>query len=125
MRSISIQEFEQDPAACIAEAEAGQRLVLLRGGKAVVEITPGSGLINESDQTQLWHSEEERLAAGAELMDILRVGCNLGGPTITTRDELYVRDSKPEATRNQLLALMDQGFDLGGKPSTYEERHSF
>ena len=53
MRSISIQEFEQDPAACIAEAEAGQRLVLLRGGKAVVEITPGSGLISESDQTQL------------------------------------------------------------------------
>ena len=26
MRSISIQEFEKDPKACIAEAEAGQRL---------------------------------------------------------------------------------------------------
>jgi prevent-host-death family protein len=32
-------------------------------------------------------------------------------------------DLKREAERKKLLALMDAGFDLGGKPSTYEERH--
>lgn len=28
-----------------------------------------------------------------------------------------------EAARKELLAIMDAGLDLGGKPFTYEERH--
>ena len=32
-------------------------------------------------------------------------------------------DPKREAARKKLLAIMDQGLDLGGKPFTYEERH--
>jgi antitoxin (DNA-binding transcriptional repressor) of toxin-antitoxin stability system len=92
MRSISIQEFEKDPKACIAEAEAGQRLILVRGGKAVVEIAPGSHEAVEPESPQLWTTEEERLAAGAELMTMLRKGFNLGGLKITNRDELYDRD---------------------------------
>lgn len=32
-------------------------------------------------------------------------------------------DVKREAARKRLLALMDAGLDLGGKPFTYEERH--
>ena len=32
-------------------------------------------------------------------------------------------DAKREAARKKLLAIMDQGLDLGGKPFTYEERH--
>jgi antitoxin (DNA-binding transcriptional repressor) of toxin-antitoxin stability system len=92
MRSISIQEFEKDPKACIAEAEAGQRLILVRGGRAVVEINPGTGSTIEPETPQLWKTEEERLAAGAELMKIMRKGFNLGGLKVTDRDELYDRD---------------------------------
>jgi antitoxin (DNA-binding transcriptional repressor) of toxin-antitoxin stability system len=92
MRSISIQEFEKDPKACIAEAEAGQRLILVRGGKAVVEIAPGSQAALEPESAQLWKTEDERLAEGKELMKILRKGFDLGGLKITNRDELYDRD---------------------------------
>jgi antitoxin (DNA-binding transcriptional repressor) of toxin-antitoxin stability system len=92
MRSISIQEFEQDPKAYIAEAEAGQRLVLLRGGKAVLEITPRTDPAIQPESAQTWKTEQERLAAGEELMKILRKGFNLGGLKITNRDELYDRD---------------------------------
>ncbi len=79
MRSISIQEFEKDPKPCIAEAEAGQRLILLRGGKPVAEIVPFTS---------------------------------------------SKPDTKHKAARKQLLTIMDRGLDLGGKPSTYEERHA-
>jgi antitoxin (DNA-binding transcriptional repressor) of toxin-antitoxin stability system len=79
MRSISIQEFEKDPKACIAKAEAGQRLILVRSGKPVAEIVPYTG---------------------------------------------SKPDAKCEAARKQLLSIMDQGLDLGGKSSTYKERHA-
>ena len=89
MRSVSIEEFERDTEGCIAEAEAGQRLVLMRGGKAVAEIGPAP----EVEETQqLWKTEEERLAAGAELLALLRKGYDLGGFKIENRDELYERD---------------------------------
>jgi len=91
MRQISIQEFEQDPKACLAEVEAGHGLTLLRGGRPVVEISPAfdtEGLLSG----QVWKSEEERLAAGAELMSMLRKGFDLGGSRIENRDELYDRD---------------------------------
>ena len=32
-------------------------------------------------------------------------------------------DAKREAARKELLAIMDEGLDLGGVPFTYEERH--
>lgn len=88
MRQISIQEFERDPKACIAEVEAGHALTLLRAGKPIVEISPApqtNGLLDG----QLWKTEEERMAAGAELMQILRKGSDLGGLRIENRDELY------------------------------------
>ena len=89
MRSVSVEEFEQDTQACIAEAEAGQRLVLMRGGKAVAEIGPAP----EIEETgQLWKTEEERLAAGASLLARLKKGYDLGGFKIENRDELYDRD---------------------------------
>jgi antitoxin (DNA-binding transcriptional repressor) of toxin-antitoxin stability system len=87
MRSISIQEFEKDPKACIAEAEAGQRLILLRGGKPVAEIVPAS----ETDSTRE-AKEQKRLAAVRRLTEIMDKGVDLGGLRITSRDELYERD---------------------------------
>jgi prevent-host-death family protein len=87
MRSISIQEFEKDPKACIAEAEAGQRLILVRGGKPVAELVPAS----ETQATQE-AKEQKRLAAVRRLTEIMDKGVNLGGLKITNRDELYERD---------------------------------
>ncbi len=89
MRSVSIEEFERDTEGCIAEAEAGQRLILMRGGKAVAEIGPAP----EVEETkQLWTSEEERRAAAAKFLAILDKGYDLGGFKIENRDELYDRD---------------------------------
>lgn len=79
MRHVSLREANQKFSSCIAEVEAGERLVLLRRGIPVAEIVP-----YVSSKVQ----------------------------------------SKREAARKQLLAIMDQGLDLGGKPSTYEERHA-
>ena len=78
MRHVSLREANQNFSSCIAEVEAGERLVLLRRGKPVAEIVPYTG----------------------------------------SRP-----DPKREAVRKQLLALMDEGLDLGGKRFTYEERH--
>ena len=77
MRQVSLREANQNFSSCVAEVEAGERLVLLRRGKPVAEIVP---YVAKSDR-------------------------------------------KREAARKHLPALMDQGLDLGGKPSTYEERH--
>ncbi len=89
MRQVSMQEFEQDPQSCIAEAEAGQRLVLVRDGKPVVQIVPAAA---SADTPQLWKSEEERKAAGKEFFAMLEKGFNMGGFKIPNRDELYDRD---------------------------------
>ena len=78
MREVPLREANQNFSACIAEVEAGERLVLTRRGEPVAEIVPYSG---------------KKL------------------------------DPKREAARKRLLALMDAGLDLGGKPFTYEERH--
>ncbi len=78
MREVPSREANQNFSACIAEVEAGERLVLTRRGEPIAEIVPYSG---------------EKL------------------------------DPKREAARKRLLALMDAGLDLGGKPFTYEERH--
>jgi hypothetical protein len=39
-----------------------------------------------------WIAEAERVAAGKELIKILRKGFDLGGLKIINRDELYDRD---------------------------------
>lgn len=79
MRNVSIQELEADTDSLISEVEAGQRLTLIRGGKAVADIVP---------HTQTAATEESRAAAFREM-----------------------------------LAVMNSGLDLGGKPFSYEERH--
>ncbi len=83
MRSISIQEFEKDPKACIAEAEAGQRLILLRGGKPVAEIAPPP----QATET----SSVERRAALDRLSVIMDKGYDMG-LIWNGRDELYDPD---------------------------------
>jgi prevent-host-death family protein len=78
MRQVSLREANQNFSSCIAEVEAGERLVLMRRGKPVAEIVPYTG---------------------------------------------SKPDLQKEAARKKLLALMDAGLDLGGRPSAYEERH--
>jgi antitoxin (DNA-binding transcriptional repressor) of toxin-antitoxin stability system len=79
MREVTLREANQFFSSCIAEVEAGERLVLLRRGKPVAEIIPYTGKKN---------------------------------------------DPTKDAARKKLLALMDGGLDLGGKPFSYEERHA-
>jgi len=83
MRSISIQEFEQNPKAYIAEAEAGQRLVLINRGKPVAEISP----ISETNEP----TPAERMAALDRLSAIMDKGYDMG-LIWNGRDELYDRD---------------------------------
>ena len=91
MRNISVQEFELHPADYVAQVEAGARLTLLRGGKAVAEVLPASSTPAETEYPKQWASEEERLAAVEDLMQILRRGWDLGCLKITDRDALYDR----------------------------------
>lgn len=78
MREVTLREANQSFSSCIAEVEAGERLVLLRRGRPVAEIIPYTGKKN---------------------------------------------DPARDAARKKLLALMEEGLDLGGQPLTYEERH--
>lgn len=112
MRNVSIQELEADAAGLISEVEAGQRLTLIRGGKAVAEIVPHSDAL-AADQTRA--ADFQEMVAGGEpttyeqrqrtaeegmthdqaveqLMTTLEKGFDLGGFKITNRDELYERD---------------------------------
>jgi antitoxin (DNA-binding transcriptional repressor) of toxin-antitoxin stability system len=86
MRMLSIQEFEQDPQACLAEAEAGERLVLLRGGKPVVELIPHSE--TESSESTTVIPSVDRAAAIRQLKRLLEQGLPLGGIP-PTRDEMH------------------------------------
>ncbi|WP_150110669.1 type II toxin-antitoxin system Phd/YefM family antitoxin [Granulicella mallensis] len=86
MRSVSIQELEEHTAELVAEVEAGNRLTLIRGGKTVAEIVPPATV------APIWESEEQRLNAIEEFMNILHKGYDLGGFKITDRDALYDRD---------------------------------
>jgi antitoxin (DNA-binding transcriptional repressor) of toxin-antitoxin stability system len=82
MRNVSIEELEEHTADLISEVEAGHRLTLVRSGKAIADIVP-----RESEP-----SEEERIAAGVELLAMMRKGIDLGGLRIDNRDELYERE---------------------------------
>jgi antitoxin (DNA-binding transcriptional repressor) of toxin-antitoxin stability system len=82
MRNVSIEELEEHTADLISEVEAGHRLTLVRGGKAIADIVP-----REAEPT-----EAERAAAVAELLAMMRKGIDLGGLRIDNRDELYERE---------------------------------
>jgi len=87
MRNVSIQELEEHTAELVAEAEAGSRFTLIRGGRAVAELVPAS--VNSGQQ---WATEDERVQAIDQLMETMRRGYDLGGFKITDRDALYDRD---------------------------------
>lgn len=40
MAQISAEEMQQDVSACLQRVEAGETLVILRGGKPVAEVKP-------------------------------------------------------------------------------------
>jgi antitoxin (DNA-binding transcriptional repressor) of toxin-antitoxin stability system len=87
MRSVSLEEFEEHTAELVAEVEAGNRLTLIRGGKAIAEVVPSVG-----SSEPIWRDEKERLKAIDGVMEKLRHGYDLGGFKITDRDALYDRD---------------------------------
>lgn len=92
MRNVSIQELEADAAGLIAEVEAGQRLTLIRGGRAVADIVPHADVVSGSETR---HATAEKMTHGEaveQLMTTLEKGFDLGGFKITNRDELYERD---------------------------------
>jgi prevent-host-death family protein len=80
MRRVSLREANQNFSACIAEVEAGERLILLRRGKPVAEIVPYT-------KKRL---DPKRAAAHRELMELLREGIPMGGVP-PTRDEMHER----------------------------------
>ena len=43
MSTISLQELAHDPASLIDRVEAGESLVVVRGGRAVAELRPVNG----------------------------------------------------------------------------------
>ena len=42
MSTVSLQDLERDPAGLLARVEAGESLVVVRGGRAVAELRPVS-----------------------------------------------------------------------------------
>jgi prevent-host-death family protein len=40
MSTVSVQDLQQDPAALLDRVEAGERLVVVRGGRPVAELRP-------------------------------------------------------------------------------------
>jgi antitoxin (DNA-binding transcriptional repressor) of toxin-antitoxin stability system len=83
VRNVSVEEFEEHTAELVAEVEAGARLTLVRGGKAVATMAPAEQLTIPD--------EAAREAAMARLFAIMDKGIDLQGLHID-RDELYSRD---------------------------------
>ena len=81
MRQVSLREANQNFSSCIAEVEAGERLVLLRRGKPVAEIIPYSA------KKRL---DPKREAARKELIALMCKGIPMGGVP-PTRDEMHER----------------------------------
>ena len=81
MRRVSLREANQNFSSCIAEVEAGGRLILLRRGKPVAEIRPYS---------KKRAADPEREAAKRRLIAIMRRGIPMGGVP-PTRDEMHER----------------------------------
>jgi len=85
MRQVQLHEEEQQFAALVAEAEAGESLTILRGGKPVAQIIPFPQQASET------HTEEERLEGARQLQALMDKGFDLG-IVWNGRDELYDRD---------------------------------
>ena len=79
MREVSLREANQNFSACIAEVEAGERLILTRRGEPVAEIVPYTGK----------KLDPKKEAARKELLEIMNAGYDWGGPY--TYDERHER----------------------------------
>ena len=79
MREVSLREANQNFSACIAEVEAGERLILTRRGEPVAEILPYTGK----------KLDPEKEAAWQEMLEIMNAGHDWGGPY--TYDERHER----------------------------------
>jgi antitoxin (DNA-binding transcriptional repressor) of toxin-antitoxin stability system len=81
MRQVQLSEVEQQFAALVSEAEAGQSLTILRGDKPVAQIIP----------FPVEATKAERAAARERLIALMDRGVETG-TTWNGRDELYDRD---------------------------------
>ena len=70
MREVSLREANQNFSACIAEVEAGERLILTRRGEPVAEIVPYTR--NKPDP--------KKEAARKRLLALMEAGLDWGGP---------------------------------------------
>ncbi len=80
MRRISLREANQNFAKYVAAAEASERIVLTRRGKAVAQLVPAADAA----------AQARKRAAYKRFLDRLDRGLNLRGVTFA-RDELYGR----------------------------------
>ena len=85
MRQVQLHEEEEQFAALVAEAEAGESLTILRAGRPVAQIIPFP------EQSVDTRSEDERMQAVSRLKAIMHKGYALG-IVWNGRDELYDRD---------------------------------
>ena len=83
MRQLELKDAEKHFSDLIAEAEAGQTLMILRANKPVARIVPA-----QATETVASSDQED---AHQELLRIMNHGYDLGGLKITNRDELYDR----------------------------------
>lgn len=79
MRSVSLREANQNFSSCIADVEAGERIVLTRRGEPVAELVPYTGKKLDPKQE----------AARKEILAIMDAGLDWGGPY--TYDERHER----------------------------------
>ncbi len=80
MREVSLREANQNFSACIAEVEAGERLVLTRRGEPIAEIVPYTGKKLDPKKEAAWQ----------EMLQIMQKGLDLGGVPFTY-DERHER----------------------------------
>jgi antitoxin (DNA-binding transcriptional repressor) of toxin-antitoxin stability system len=52
MSIVPVEEIERDPSRYLSQVEAGEKLVLTRGGKPIAEITPVSPAADRSPDTE-------------------------------------------------------------------------
>ncbi len=70
MREVSLREANQNFSACVAEVEAGERLVLTRRGEPVAEIVPYTGKKLDPKKEEAWK----------RMMAVMEAGLDWGGP---------------------------------------------
>jgi antitoxin (DNA-binding transcriptional repressor) of toxin-antitoxin stability system len=87
MRQVQLPEEERQFAALVSQAEAGEILTILRGGKPVAQLIP----------VPPQRTDAEREEARKKLIELMNQGVDLGG-LWNGRDELYDRAPQPLAT---------------------------